>query len=112
MKKIFTLFAVLLTFPILAQNAIYTDQDGDGVIEYELFKDGLVIEKGFYYNGKMTGTWTSFTPDGKKQMVAKFKNGVKHGYWYVYDNKGRVVTEILYKDDKKVSATQHKYASN
>ena len=47
-----------------------------------------------------------------KKLVAKFKNGIKQGLWLVYDDKGRILTEVFYKDDKKISASQHIYANN
>ena len=113
MKNILLILCFLLSIEGFSQQSIYTDEDGDGVIEYtQVSKDGKLVEKGFYYNGKMVGTWTSYYPSGKKQVIAKFKSGVKHGTWYIYDNEGRVVVEVEYKDWLKVSATQHKYASN
>lgn len=99
-------------FVSYAQQATYTDNDGDGVIEYVLRdNNGKVIETGFYYNRKMVGTWTSYFPSGKKHTVAKFKNGVKHGNWLMYNESGQVVFNVLFKEGKKVSATQHSYAS-
>lgn len=113
MKNLIVLLLVFMSLPTFAQQAIYTDNDGDGIIEYTLYnKNGKVEETGFYVNGKMTGTWTSYYPNGKKKMVAKFRNGVKHGTWLVYDSKNRVVTEVVYNNNKKVSASQHNYASN
>jgi antitoxin component YwqK of YwqJK toxin-antitoxin module len=113
MKKILLIIGILLSFQAFSQQSIYTDENGDGIIEYsQVSKDGKLVEKGFYYNGKMVGTWTSYYPSGKKQVIAKFKSGVKHGTWYIYDSEGRIVVEVEYKDGLKVSATQHKYASN
>jgi antitoxin component YwqK of YwqJK toxin-antitoxin module len=71
-----------------------------------------VLETGYYQNNKMVGTWTLFYPDGKRRMVAKFKHGTKQGLWLVYDDKGRILTKVFYKDDKKISASQHNYANN
>jgi antitoxin component YwqK of YwqJK toxin-antitoxin module len=36
---------------------------------------------------------------------------VKHGKWFMYDQSGRLITEVTYKDGKKTSASQHAYAS-
>jgi len=49
MKKNLFIFSLVLGFSMSAQKAIYTDLDGDGVIEYVL-KDnnGDVLESGFY----------------------------------------------------------------
>ena len=113
MKKFLFLIGLIFTFTVKAQKAIYTDNDGDGVIEYVLRNDdGIVLETGFYYNKQKVKTWTSYYPDGKKQYVARFKNGVRHGLWAMYDQSGKVVFEVIYKDGKKVSASQHSYASS
>jgi len=113
MKKILLSFLFVSTTVLFGQRAIYTDNDGDGVIEYTLYDNfGKVSETGYYYNKKMVGTWTSFYPNGKRKVVAKFRNGLKHGTWLVYDDKGRVLNQIVYKEDKKISASQHRYAAN
>lgn len=112
MKNILVILFSILSFGVFAQKAIYTDYDGDGIVEYNLYSDdGSILETGFYYNSKRTGTWTSYYPNGKKQIVAKFKGGVKHGKWFMYDQSGRLITEVTYKDGKKISASQHAYAS-
>lgn len=113
MKNILLIICFLLSVEGFSQKSIYTDENGDGIVEYlQLSKEGNVVEKGYYFEGKMVGTWVSYYPSGKKQVVAKFKSGLKHGTWFIYDTQGRVVVEVLYKDGIKVSATQHKYASN
>jgi antitoxin component YwqK of YwqJK toxin-antitoxin module len=110
MKKIILFLLVVLGFSTYGQQSIYTDNDGDGVIEYTLQdKSGNVLETGYYYNGKMYGTWTSFFPNGKKQMVAKFKDGKRNGTWFIYDLQGRITFQIVYKDGLKVSASENRY---
>ena len=113
MKKNLFIFRLMLGFSMSAQKAIYTDQDGDGVIEYVLEdNDGGVLETGFYYQQKKVKTWISYYADGNKRVVARFKNGLRHGKWFMYNEKGLVVYEITYKSGKRVSASQHSYASN
>jgi antitoxin component YwqK of YwqJK toxin-antitoxin module len=113
MKNILFFILVLFSTNIFAQRAIYTDNDGDGILEYTLQNtNGKVIETGYYYNGKMHGTWTSFYPSGKKQAVVKFKNGMKHGKWFFYDQQGRTITTVTYENDKKIMASQSQYSSN
>ena len=104
---------LFLGFNLFSQNAIYTDYDDNKIIEYTLQdEDGKVLETGSYFNQKKVRTWTSYHPNGGKQTVAKFKNGLRHGNWFMYDEKGLLVFEITYKEGKKVSASQHSYASN
>ena len=113
MKNILFLILVLFSTNILAQRAVYTDNDGDGIVEYTLQNtNGKVIETGYYQNGKMHGTWTSFYPSGTKQAVVKFKNGMKHGKWLFYDHQERIITTVTYENDKKIMASQNQYSSN
>jgi len=112
MKKILMTLMLFLGFNLFSQNAIYTDYDGNKIIEYTLQDEyGKVLETGFYFNNKMHGTWTSFFPSGKKQAVVKFRNGIKNGKWFYYDEDGRVLMSITYKDDRKVMVTQNHYVS-
>lgn len=113
MRYLFSLLFLILSISGFSQQSIYTDNDGDGIIEYKLIdKKGNSVETGFYYNGKMVGTWTSYFPNGKKQYIARFKNGAKHGKWLTFDTSGRVLYEIYYNEGLRVSATQHQYSSN
>ena len=53
MKNLIILVLVLMSLPTFAQQSIYTDNDGDSIIEYTLLnKEGKVEETGFYVNGK------------------------------------------------------------
>lgn len=111
MKKIIFIFTLFFSISVFGQ-AVYTDNDGDGVIEYTLTKDGKVIETGYYLSGKMHGTWTSFHSNGKKQAVVKFRSGKKHGKWFFFDQEGRETFTVTYENDKKVMASQNRYSSN
>jgi antitoxin component YwqK of YwqJK toxin-antitoxin module len=45
---------------------------------FEYYKEGNGIKtKGFYKNGKKTGTWTYYTTAGKVESTAKYKEGKK-----------------------------------
>ena len=112
MKKILFLLSFLMFQNLYSQTTQFTDNDGDGVIEYKLVStSGIVLEEGFYFNNKMVGTWHLYNDNGTVQMVARFKNGLKHGKWLIYDNKGRVKTEIVYVQGRKESATEHRYTN-
>jgi antitoxin component YwqK of YwqJK toxin-antitoxin module len=113
MKKILLILGFIIGVSANGQNATYTDNDGDGVIEYVLTNDaGVVLETGFYYNRQKVRTWTSYYPNGKKETVARFRNGLRHGLWVNYDHSGKKVLEVVYKNGKKISASQHSYASS
>jgi antitoxin component YwqK of YwqJK toxin-antitoxin module len=112
MKNFLFIVSLILSFGALSQKSIYTDLDGNGVIEYTLeSEDGKVIETGHYLHKKMHGTWTSFYQSGKKQGVAKFRHGKKHGKWIFFDQEGRRTLVVTYENDKKIMATQNHYSS-
>jgi antitoxin component YwqK of YwqJK toxin-antitoxin module len=113
MKTILIITLLFLTSNLFAQKTIYTDNSGNGVIEYTLIdKDGKIQEKGFYFNNKRTGTWTRYSSSGQKCEVAKFKDGKRHGTWSFYDETGKKIFEVVYRDNKKISASEHRYSSN
>ena len=112
MKKLLFLISFFVFQSLYSQTTEFTDNNGDGVIEYKLIsQNGILLEEGFYFNNKMVGTWKLYTQDGKLQMVAKFKNGLKHGTWLIYDEKGRIKTEIVYTQNHKESAVEHRYSN-
>lgn len=112
MRQFLLITSLVLGFGLAAQQATYTDLDGDGVVEYTLkSQDGKVIETGYYLNSKMHGTWTSFYPSGKKQAVVKFRDGKKHGKWIFFDQEGRTTLVVTYENDRKIMATQSQYSS-
>lgn len=49
---------------------------------------GTLILKGMYKEGKKIGSWESFHQNGQKMALERYKNGVLHGWCYVYDIKG------------------------
>lgn len=110
MKKILSVVFFMMFVSLYSQTTVLTDNNGDGIIEYQLVsKEGTTLEEGFYYNGKMFGTWRLYTTEGNLQMVARFKDGLKHGRWIIYDEKGRVKTEVVYNNGYRQSASEHRY---
>lgn len=110
MKKLILLIFILIGTTLSAQTTQYTDDNGDGVIEYCLFADnGKKIEEGYYYNGQMYGTWRSYHKNGNLQTIAKFKDGVKHGKWLFYNENGNLIFEVTYERGQKILATEHRY---
>lgn len=113
MKTILIITLLFITSNLFAQKTIYTDNDGSGTIKYTLVdKDGKIQEEGFYFNKKRSGTWTRYSPNGKKIEVARFRNGQRHGTWFFFDETGKKTFEVVYKNNKKISASEHRYTSN
>jgi hypothetical protein len=72
--------------------------------------DGNIYE-GDFINGSPNGYGKECYNNGDI-YEGGFKNGLRHGKWLMYNEKGLVIFEISYKNGKKVSASQHSYASN
>lgn len=64
-------------------------------------KERFLSGKGFFTDGKKTGRWISFYPDGRIMNVTSYVNDIKHGFFGVYTKKGKVVVSGTYIDDEK-----------
>ena len=73
----------------------------DGNVEY-FFKDGSKKEIRAYDNGLMHGTWITWSEKGIKIAEANYKNNVKDGKWYVWDENDVKRYEMEYEEGKKV----------
>lgn len=112
MKQLLFICSILFSVNLLSQTSIYTDENDDGIIEYSLkSENGKVIETGYFLNWKMHGTWTSYYESGKVHTVAKFRNGLRQGKWRFYDDKGRLTLIVTFDKNRKIMATENKYAS-
>lgn len=63
----------------------------NGVLEGEVteyFLNRKVKQRGKYQNGKKVGFWEDFHTNGKKMTTQYFRNGIRHGWAYTYDEKG------------------------
>ena len=45
------------------------------------YPNGKLLEFGVYGNGVRHGEWTWYNDSGEILMKGKYKNGLKHGYW-------------------------------
>ncbi len=62
----------------------------------EFFENGTVKIKGSYSADKKIGIWYYYHPNGKKMMLDRFKNGVKHGWAFGYDEKELEIGRVYY----------------
>ncbi len=51
----------------------------------EYFESGRIKVSGNYKKNKKIGVWLTYHPNGKKMMLVRYKNGIKHGWCYAYD---------------------------
>lgn len=69
----------------------------------DVFIDNKLVYSGQIENAQITGNGTLFISGGK--FVGSFKNGLKHGFGTLYDNKGNVIKKGYYNEDKYVGET-------
>ncbi|NVN95736.1 MAG: LytTR family transcriptional regulator DNA-binding domain-containing protein [Bacteroidetes bacterium] len=53
-----------------------------------------------FKNDKLEGIYQVFTPEGKLRNQGKYKNNLKDGIWFWYDEKGLPNKKFVYKDNK------------
>lgn len=110
MKKLFTTLFIVFGFSLFGQQAYLDDWNADGVMEYVKYSDdGKKIEEGYVIDGKYHGKWTSYYTDGTIRVIARFKNGIKHGTWSFYNENGELTHEVVYENNRKVSALVTRY---
>ena len=97
MKKLFLLFAFLITVVAFAQDKQKRElklNKETNLIEVVYYHDnGVVSQKGTYtLDGKLHGEWLSYNEEGKKTVSANYDNGKKVGKWiYWIDGEKKVV---------------------
>jgi len=62
----------------------------------EYFDTGVTRSKGSYEMDKKVGVWDYFHPNGKKMIMERYKNGIRHGWQFAYDETGKEVGKSYY----------------
>lgn len=72
--------------------AIYHYKNGklDGEFK-EYFDPRNVKTSGQYQNNKKVGIWIQYHPNGNKMTFVRYKDGVKHGWSFAYDESGKEI---------------------
>jgi antitoxin component YwqK of YwqJK toxin-antitoxin module len=111
-RYLMLLILTLSSFALYGQNKSYVG-DPDGNVEYtSKTDDGRLIEKGNYWIGKKSGIWYSYHTNGEVQSIALFKNDKRDGKWKFFNEDGLLIAEVVYKDDRRISAVLHKRFDN
>lgn len=83
----------------------YKDGKLDGsYIEY--FESGVALEKGTYAMDKKIGVWERYHSNGKKMIVERYKNGIRHGWSFGYDEGGKEVGKQYYLNGRKLAGKE------
>ena len=102
MKKYIILIAILFSGIAFAQdNGPKLEAIGELVKTTYYFENGKVQQEGFFKNGKLEGTWTSFDDNGNKMSVATYTNGEKTGKWLFWN--GNKLNEVEYSNSRVAS---------
>lgn len=64
-------------------------------------KTRYITGKGSFQDGKQTGRWITFFPDGKIMNVTTYVNGIRHGFFATYTKKGKIVLSGMYAAGKR-----------
>ncbi|MDP9960998.1 membrane-binding protein [Chryseobacterium lathyri] len=124
MKKLFTsaILALILSISVGAQEKIYFDENWEKTTQDKMEfyretenKGKLILIKDFYKNGKLQmeglasdatpgsevyeGKVTWYTPEGKVLNTGTFSGGKQTGPSQTFDEKGRPLDDLVYKED-------------
>jgi antitoxin component YwqK of YwqJK toxin-antitoxin module len=72
----------------------------------DYFDIGSVKMRGNYENDKKVGVWEYYHLSGKKMMLERYKNGVRHGWCFAYDETGKETGKMYYYYGKKLEGKE------
>lgn len=75
-------------------------------------KQGKLIEKGMYLNGKKQGLWKQFSESGRTIDSTTYKNGIPAGIYVRYNENGAVVSKGVFDPDGNGNGTVIHYYNN
>lgn len=134
MKKLFTsaLLALVLSINVYSQEKTYFDENWEKTTKENMeyyretsSKGKLTLIKDFYKNGTLQmeglasdttpssevfdGKVTWYTPEGKVMSIVTYSKGKQIGLSQSYDAKGRLIEDMIYKDDGIFSGKSFSY---
>lgn len=82
----------------LMATGVLTQFKRQGLWKYYNAKTNTLLTEGTFKDGIRDGTWTSFYPDGKRNVVADYRDGKLFGPSQVYDADGALKRQIVFQD--------------
>ncbi|MDA9563371.1 hypothetical protein N9R81_01705 [Flavobacteriales bacterium] len=79
--------------------AVYTEVAKGSVEVVNYWENGIVREKGQYLDGKLSGTWMSYSEEGTKVSEATFEQGKRTGVAYAWSDSGVLIGTVDYTND-------------
>ncbi len=77
---------------------VVKDSFREGLWKYYNPKTNVLISEGYFNLGLKTGTWINFYPDGKKSLVANYKDNKYIGESKCYDQDGALKVEMIFQN--------------
>lgn len=72
----------------------------------EYFNGGGVKVKGKYEMDRKIGVWERYHVTGKKMMLERYKNGLRHGWCYGYDESGKELGKQYYYEGRQLKGKE------
>jgi len=82
---------------IRANKLNYGDTIANGRVR--VFLDNVKIGEFYMIDGKLEGTCTAWYPSGSIQSECHYINGKRNGYYIFWDEKGKILNKMNFKDD-------------
>ncbi|RZS99655.1 toxin-antitoxin system YwqK family antitoxin [Aquimarina brevivitae] len=105
MKNLAILLVFLFSASMMGQEVKPKfEKQGDFIKGTFYYDNGEVRQQGFYNaEGKLHGEWKSYDLDGNKIAMGQYKDGVKTGKWFFWnENK---LSEVNYTDNTIATVT-------
>jgi hypothetical protein len=87
----------------------YYDSNGSLMIE-EVYNHGIQHGRfaSYHPNGQLLSEGTSYHPNGQLLSEGKFHNGMREGYFKVYDEEGNNIRNILFINNNEIEDVEYK----
>src|SRR5690606_4690660 len=83
---------------LMATGIVVSGGVREGLWKYYNPKLNVLLTEGSFKNGVRNGSWTSFYPDGRKKVVAEYRDGILFGPSKLYDADGALKKEMIFQD--------------
>lgn len=104
MKTILMTLGLLIGLVSYGQNKSVAINQISNVSEYISYhENGAIAQKGLITaEGKVHGTWISYSAEGVKKAVARYNHGQKVGKWLLWQN--NTLIEVTYDVPNKIAS--------
>ncbi|MFC2087499.1 toxin-antitoxin system YwqK family antitoxin [Bacteroidota bacterium] len=86
----------------ILEEKTYNNDTLDGVWR-KYFENGQVMTEVMYNQGKLNGPFNAYFLNGRLEITGFYKKGVRDGTWKHYDNYGKLINKIEYRDGQPIN---------